>query len=91
MEIELQEGIWQAEALEAMSTLRIHSASIKAIGFTVGYLHRAQEDFELITRLKKFEVIARCPYEHRFYAGLSKGFCNKCGWFQTMSEEVRMK
>ena len=54
------------------------------------YLARAKKDKAEIDRLKKFEAIARCSYQHTNYL-IQRGFCQKCGWFQTMGEEVRMK
>lgn len=52
-----------------------------------GYLARARKDRR---EVYKWEKIARCPYQHYFapVIGRDRGYCSKCGWFQTMSEVV---
>lgn len=38
--------------------------------------------------IDKWERMARCPYQHAWYPpmGPTRGYCNKCGWMQSMSE-----
>ena len=40
------------------------------------------------SELKRFERMARCSYQHVYGIGMSRGYCNKCGWMQSLSEEA---
>lgn len=48
------------------------------------------QKFVTLEEAEKWERIVRCPYEHLRVPlpSDSRGFCNKCGWFQSMNEVV---
>ncbi len=46
-----------------------------------------EEVFEARRLSEKFETMARCSYQHVFGLGMQKGYCNKCGWMQSMTEK----